>query len=203
MTTVPAAEPSEICRDRCAQPPLSHIVLPLTLDRTGTRYRHLGAWVWSTSVVTSAAFDPTSLPHKRVGSGVLLRNPNGDVLLVEPTYKESWEIPGGVVEDGESPREAAIRECMEELGVELPVGKPACIHYAPMVRIAGDGIMFVFDAGTTRLTEEDFVLPADEIRSAKFVAPDDLAEYLHAVMVSRVLAAIDGADSGQTVYLER
>lgn len=125
------------------------------------------------------------------------------MLLVEPTYKEYWEIPGGVVEDGESPREAAIRECAEELGVELPVGKPACIHYAPMVRIPGDGIMFVFDASSTPLTEDDFVLPPDEIRSVRFVAPDDLADYLHAVMVSRVLAAIDGADGRHTVYLER
>src|SRR5712692_2294872 len=29
----------------------------------------------------------------------------------------SWEIPGGKVDDGETPKEAAIRECLEETGV--------------------------------------------------------------------------------------
>lgn len=152
--------------------------------------------------MTSPQFDPSSLPRKTIGAGVLLRNLHGQVLLVEPTYKDTWEIPGGVVEDGESPREAAVRECAEELGVELSVGEPVCIHYAPMVRIPADGVMFVFDAGTTDLTVEDFVLPPDEIRSARFVDPAVLADHTHAVMVGRLLAAIDGADRGQTVYLE-
>jgi len=33
-----------------------------------------------------------------------------------------WEFPGGKVEDGESDAAALIRECREELGVELEVG---------------------------------------------------------------------------------
>lgn len=153
--------------------------------------------------MTVQQFDPSSLPAKTIGAGVLLRNARGEVLLVEPTYKETWEIPGGVVETGESPREAAVRECKEELGVELSVGIPACIHYAPMVRLPADGVMFVFDAGTTGLDVEDFTLPPDEIRSAKFVDPSRLSEHIHQVMVGRMLAAIEGAETGVTVYLER
>lgn len=153
--------------------------------------------------MSSPKFDPASLPCKRVGSGVLLRDARGRVLLVEPTYKDSWEIPGGVVEVGESPREAAVRECAEELGVDLDLREPACVHYAPMVRIDGDGIMFVFDGGRTDRTEADFVLPPDEIRSTKFVEPADLHHHLHPVMVTRMLAAIEGADMGVTKYLER
>lgn len=144
-----------------------------------------------------------AVPRKVVGSGVLLRNAMGRVLLVEPTYKDWWEIPGGAVEDGESPREAAVRECIEELGVELTLSGPVCIHYAPMVSVAGDGIMFVFDAGRTDLDEDDFTLPPDEIRSAEFVEPSELADHVPPVMVSRMLAAIDGADAGETRYLER
>lgn len=150
-----------------------------------------------------STFDHTSLPTKRVGSGVLLRDRNGAVLLVEPAYKEFWEIPGGMVEEGESPSEAARRECMEELGVDLEIGKPACIHYAEGVRAPGDGIMFVFDAGDTDLPAKSFSLPPDELRSAAFVAPDRLSDHLHEVMVARMLAAIEGADSGKTIYLER
>ncbi|MGQ0632258.1 MAG: (deoxy)nucleoside triphosphate pyrophosphohydrolase [Sporichthyaceae bacterium] len=34
-----------------------------------------------------------------------------------------WELPGGKLEPGESEREALIRECREELGVEIAVGE--------------------------------------------------------------------------------
>lgn len=147
--------------------------------------------------------DPSTFPTKRIGAGVLLRNRAGDVLLVEPTYKELWEIPGGLVEDGESPREAAQRECLEELGVELEIGLPACIHYAPGVRTPGDGIMFVFDAGVTDRGAAEFTLPPDELRSAAFIPPARLGDRLPAVMVERMRAAIEGADSRTTIYLER
>jgi 8-oxo-dGTP diphosphatase len=39
----------------------------------------------------------------RVAAGVLFRDAVGRVLLVKPTYKDGWEIPGGYVEVGESP----------------------------------------------------------------------------------------------------
>lgn len=151
----------------------------------------------------TAPFDPTTLPRKRVGAGVLLRNRTGEVLLAETTYKEFWEIPGGLVENGESPREAATRECVEELGIELDLGIPACIHYAEGAGTPGDGIMFVFDAGIIDRDADDFTLPPDELRSVKFVDPSDFADYLHSIMVTRMLAAIEGADASRTVYLER
>ena len=46
----------------------------------------------------------------RVAAGVLIRDDAGRVLLVKPTYKDGWEIPGGYVEKGESPHAAATRE---------------------------------------------------------------------------------------------
>lgn len=150
----------------------------------------------------TAPFDPTALPQKRIGAGVLLRNEAGQVLLVETTYKEHWEIPGGLVEVGESPREAAFRECVEELGVELGIGAPVCIHYTEGV-LPGDGVMFVFDAGVTARTPDTFTLPPDELRSARFVEPRDLAQYLSPTMVPRLLAAIKGAAERRMIYLER
>ena len=38
-------------------------------------------------------------------------------------YKDWWEFPGGKLEDGESPEDALIREILEELNVEISVGK--------------------------------------------------------------------------------
>ena len=57
-----------------------------------------------------------TLPRKRMGAGLVMTDPSGRVLLVEPVYKADWEVPGGAVEADESPRAATIRELGEELG---------------------------------------------------------------------------------------
>ncbi|GAB4532071.1 MAG: hypothetical protein Tsb0014_16140 [Pleurocapsa sp.] len=50
-----------------------------------------------------------SLPKKIMGAGCLLFNTEGKILIVKPTYKDAWNLPGGVVEANESPRNACIR----------------------------------------------------------------------------------------------
>jgi len=54
---------------------------------------------------------------------------DGNVLLVNPTYKPGWELPGGVVEADESPADACRREVREELGLDVEVGELMCVDY--------------------------------------------------------------------------
>ena len=51
------------------------------------------------------------------------------VLMVFDRFRQSWELPGGRIEEGESPRQAAIRELLEETGQE-PDGPLRFIGYA-------------------------------------------------------------------------
>lgn len=153
--------------------------------------------------MTDPPFDPSSLPTKRVGAGALVRNAAGQMLLVKPTYKPMWEIPGGLVESGESPHEAVRRECLEELGQPIDIGDLLCVHYTASARLPGDGVMFVFDGGTTDMQAGHFVLPADELAAAAFVPPADLATHLPAAVVRRMLAAVEAAGQGRIIYLER
>ena len=61
--------------------------------------------------------DPSeSFATPRVAAGALFFDDQGRVLLVHPTYKDTWDIPGGYVERGESPAAACRRELKEELG---------------------------------------------------------------------------------------
>ena len=62
------------------------------------------------------------LPRKRAISQMLVRDPDDRVLLCQLTYKQDWDLPGGVVEVGESPQLAVAREVEEELGLDIPAG---------------------------------------------------------------------------------
>ncbi|MFA6408055.1 MAG: NUDIX domain-containing protein [Candidatus Paceibacterota bacterium] len=45
---------------------------------------------------------------------------DGKILLVRLTYyPKTWTFPGGTVDKDEAPREAAVRECKEEVGISL------------------------------------------------------------------------------------
>lgn len=51
---------------------------------------------------------------------VIVRNPETDkFLVVNETKGRGWSIPGGGVKQGETFRRAAVRECLEETGVEI------------------------------------------------------------------------------------
>jgi 8-oxo-dGTP diphosphatase len=63
---------------------------------------------------------------KAAGSGVLFMNSRSEVLLLLRDDKPSipfpncWDIPGGMVDGGETPEECVVREMREEIGLEIP-----------------------------------------------------------------------------------
>ncbi|SAK81478.1 NUDIX hydrolase [Caballeronia fortuita] len=57
---------------------------------------------------------------RTVSCGVVILNGQGDVLLCHATETTHWDVPKGAADPGESPREAALRELVEETGIVLP-----------------------------------------------------------------------------------
>ena len=47
---------------------------------------------------------------------VMMAHSRKGVVLVLSRFRKVWELPGGAIDPGESPREAAIRELVEESG---------------------------------------------------------------------------------------
>jgi 8-oxo-dGTP diphosphatase len=142
------------------------------------------------------------LARPRVAAGGLFTDETGRVLLVKPTYKDGWEIPGGYVQPGETPRAAVAREIVEELGVALPVGPLLVADWAPSER-EGDKLLFVFDGGVLS-QEQDAKIAVDgvEISEHAYYARADLDRLLIARLAVRMHAAIDARALGQCAYLE-
>ena len=141
-----------------------------------------------------------SLPKRRVGAGALLLDGTGNVLMVEPTYKEYWEIPGGTVEHGEDPRQACQRECLEELGLRLQLGRLLVLEHQTQEPPIGDSIMLVYDGGRVP-AGMPLTLPPGELRSYQFVPSDRLGEVTVERLVSRIRFALVALQEGSTIEL--
>jgi 8-oxo-dGTP diphosphatase len=140
------------------------------------------------------------IPKRRMGAGVLFVNAAGDPLLVEPTYKPSWEIPGGIVEAGEDPRACATREVEEELGLEVVIGRMLVIDHRTDPPPKGDSIMTIYDGGV--LSDLGTIrLQADELGSYQFVPVDELEQYVTERLAYRVREALRAQADGCTVEI--
>jgi hypothetical protein len=69
------------------------------------------------------------------------------VLLCELVYKRDWDLPGGVVERGESPRDCLRREVLEELGIDIEVGDLLTVDWLPPWAGWDDACLLMFDLG--------------------------------------------------------
>ncbi|HVV22984.1 MAG TPA: NUDIX hydrolase [Pseudonocardiaceae bacterium] len=143
-----------------------------------------------------------SLARKRMAAGVLFRDPDDRILLVEPSYKPSWDIPGGVVEDNESPWRAATRELAEELDWHRPFGRLLVVDYVH--RDDTDAVVFVFDGGIMTETEVDsLTFPDGEILSAAFHTIPEARARTTPLLGDRLASALDATGHPTTVLCEQ
>ncbi|MEU6246019.1 NUDIX hydrolase [Glycomyces sp. NPDC047010] len=149
--------------------------------------------------VSSEHDSPLRRARAFAASAALIRNPVGDILMVQPTYKEPLELPGGYVEVGESPVEACLREVREELGIEIALGGLLVVDWAPAPS-EGDKILFAFDGGQLSADQEaDIKLRESEVSSWGYY-PLSVIEARTPARLFRRIAQAAQADS--TRYLE-
>jgi 8-oxo-dGTP pyrophosphatase MutT (NUDIX family) len=136
------------------------------------------------------------LPRKRAISQMLIRarsGPDGEhlVLLCQLTYKNDWDLPGGVVEVGESPQLAVAREVEEELGLRIEAGGLVLTDWLPPWGGWDDAVCLVFDGGVHDESIVDSIVRQQrEIRAARFVTMEEAHELCADFTARRLVAAL-------------
>lgn len=136
------------------------------------------------------------LPRKRAIAQLLVQDHEQRVLLCQLTYKADWDLPGGVVEVGESPAVAVVREVKEELALELPADGLLVVDWLPPWSGWDDALCLVFDGGVHEGSILDaVVLEPREIVSAEFCTAEQFRARCRdftARRIEQALAAVGG-----------
>lgn len=143
------------------------------------------------------------LPRKRAIAQMLVRDPDDRVLLCRLTYKADGDLPGGVVEVGESPQLAVAREVEEELGLTIEPRGLLLTDWLPAWGGWDDALCLVFDGGVHEPTLVDRIVRQErEIKEATFLTEAEVAEHAADFTARRITAALAAARSGIPAYTE-
>ena len=142
------------------------------------------------------------IPRIPASAGALVWDRKGRLLILKPTYKGGWTIPGGIIEaDGETPWEACRRETREECGLEVRHGRLVCVDFLRPRPGRPGGMRFLFSCGTFRDSAlSGIVLQEVEISEYRLARVDQALRWLSGPVRRRVTAAVN--NSGKLRYLE-
>jgi 8-oxo-dGTP diphosphatase len=113
--------------------------------------------------------------HKRVSSAaMILENERGEALIVKARYKNYWSLPSGIVDPGDTPKEAALRETLEEVGIDV---HPEGVEFFAVVNRRSDSMQtyqFVFTAPLLSSMVDHVSLQASEIEAHALVTKEQV-----------------------------
>lgn len=139
------------------------------------------------------------LPRKRAIAQMLVRDGDDRVLLCQLTYKRDWDLPGGVVEVGESPQVAVAREVTEELGLEIESRDLLLTDWLPPWSGWDDALCLVFDGGRHDAAILDAMVRQErEILSAEFCTPEQVEQRCADFTARRITAAMNSTGGTYT-----
>jgi 8-oxo-dGTP diphosphatase len=139
------------------------------------------------------------IAKKRVAVGVIMLNEKNEVLVLKPSYQDKWLVPGGVVEEGEAPLSAAIREVKEEINIDIVINRLVCVDYKSARDKTPDGLQFMYLANY----EGQTILPdQDEIVEYAFLPKEQAIEKLNPALGKRLNICFEAIEQNTIFYLE-
>ncbi|HEU5121593.1 MAG TPA: NUDIX hydrolase [Candidatus Saccharimonadales bacterium] len=112
---------------------------------------------------------------RRVSSAaMILEDVNGKALIVKATYKTYWTFPGGIVDKDETPKQAAIRETKEEVGILV---NPEAVSFVAVITRKSElaqTYQFIFKTVLTEEMRANIILQTSEIEESLLVSKRDV-----------------------------
>ncbi len=145
----------------------------------------------------------TVTARKRVISHLLLTDEAGRVCMLETSFKPDYELPGGILEVGESPRAGLVREIQEELNHTVSVGRLLVVDWLSPFLGWEDAVELIFDGREMPARSVPLLRPdLREIRAVHWLEPGAAALTMAPFAQGRMLAALSARTEGRTLYLE-
>jgi ADP-ribose pyrophosphatase YjhB (NUDIX family) len=140
-----------------------------------------------------------SLPKKNIAAGALFFDEGGKILIVKPSYKDNWNIPGGVGNTGESPQDTCKREVQEEVGITKDYDLLLCVsqHFKP--ESGQDTLVFIFYGGILSKEEvQQIKIQDDEISEYAFKSEKEFTELVSERMAKRLPLCLEAIKDKKT-----
>jgi 8-oxo-dGTP pyrophosphatase MutT (NUDIX family) len=113
-------------------------------------------------------------------ANVAVTNDAGELLLIRRSDNDNWALPGGAVDLGESLPHAAIRETMEESGIDCEITGLSGTYTDPghvLLYTSNGEVRQEFSIVLTARATGGQPTPSDETSEVRWVALDDLPSY--------------------------
>lgn len=116
----------------------------------------------------------THLEKRASSAGVALYDGNGRVLIVKAHYKKYWSFPGGIIDAGETPRQAAVRETREEVGPSVDIDKLDFRLIVNRASSIAQTYQFIFESLVDANVLNHVLIDNKEIESYALVTREDI-----------------------------
>jgi 8-oxo-dGTP pyrophosphatase MutT (NUDIX family) len=117
-----------------------------------------------------------SLEKRMSSSEVALCTPDDRVIVVKANYKDHWSLPGGIIDAGETPAVAAVREVAEEIGLIISPEALSFKLIVDWVSTVAQSYQFIFEALIDTAQLATILLDTTEIDEYALVSRQQIIE---------------------------
>ena len=125
------------------------------------------------------------------GAGAVVRDEQGRILLLRRSDNGQWSLPAGMIEPGEQPADAVVREVFEETGVRVEIERLAGVGSHDSVYPNGDHCQYLVAWFRCRPVGGEARPDGEESLDVGWFAPDALPDSLGALSRLRITTTRD------------